>query len=132
MSEINWYQCHLFYLLPLLLILCQETLYSVNKHHLFLQGSVIVFYWIETVMFSTWTVDSPLRVHPEGACSLPLCFRVTVLEKWCLCFSRWHSFLWPSCPWISDRVRACTSGITFLFFIFETMTIVLTKDSSLS
>lgn len=60
----------------------------------------------------------PSPAAPWRSMSLaPPCFRVIILEKWCLCFSRWHSFLWPSCPWISDRVGACTSGITFLFFL---------------
>ena len=31
---------------------------------------------------------------------------VTVLENWLLYFRRWHSFLWHSCPGVSDEWRA--------------------------
>ena len=30
---------------------------------------------------------------------------VTVLENWFLLFSRWHSFLWHSCPGVSDTAE---------------------------
>lgn len=117
MSEISWYQCHLFYLLPLLLILCQETQYTKSCESSILARISGGFLLNSNSNVLPMNSGRPLQLHTEGACSLPLPVLVTVLEKWCPCFSRWHSFLSPSCPWVWQS-RGQAHLPSFHIFIF--------------
>lgn len=131
MSEISWYQCHLFYLLLLLLILCQETqctktcessiLARISGGFLLSSNSNVL------PMNSMW----PLQLHAKGACSLPLpvlvlCWRSDAhasVDGTLSSHPAVHEF---------DRVEGKHICHHFIFSFFETMTMVLTKDSSLS
>lgn len=117
MSEISWYQCHLFYLLPLLLILCQETQCTKSCESSILARIRGGFLLNGNSNVLPMNSGQPLQLHAKGACSLPLPVLVTVLEKWCPCFSRWHSFLSPSCPWVWQS-RGQAHLPSFRIFIF--------------
>lgn len=117
MSEISWYQCHLFYLLPLLLILCQETQCTKSCESSILARISGGFLLNSNSNVLPMNSGRPLQLHAKGACSLPLPVLVTVLEKWCPCFSRWHSFLSPSCPWVWQS-RGQAHLPSFHIFIF--------------